>query len=129
MPCFSPYVPFFTNADAIDESYSFVPEKMDLKSAYWLYTALEFVVESHYTEFVEPNLDFQKELAQWARQKIEAVDQATKAMVGTELTKYLTKQNKEIAEHFNEATKQHLADLVTQGTELSKLTFKMDPNL
>lgn len=129
MPCFSPYVPFFTNADAIDESYSFVPEKMDLKSAYWLYTALEFVVESHYTEFVEPNLDFQKELAQWARQKIEAVDQATKAMVGIELTKYLTKQNKEIAEHFNEATKQHLADLVTQGTELSKLTFKMDPNL
>lgn len=129
IPSFSPYVPFFTNANEIDESYKNTPEKMDLNSAYWLYTALEFVVESHYTEFVEPNLAFQKELSEWARRKIETVDQEAKTLTGTELTDYLTKQNKEIAKHFNETTKNHLADLVTQGTEMSKLTFKMDPNL
>ena len=129
MPCFSAYVPFFTNANAIDKSYSFVPEKMNLDSAYWLYTALEFVVESHYQEFVEPNLDYQKELEQWACQKIAEVDEKALNLSGEALTDYLTEQNKEIAKHFNEATKAHLGDLVTQGTELSKLTFKMDPNL
>ncbi|WP_119327245.1 C69 family dipeptidase [Companilactobacillus musae] len=129
MPCFSAYVPFFTNANEIDKSYSYTPEKMDLKSAYWLYTALEFVVESHYSEFVEPNLDYQKELSEWARQKIEEVDHAVEKMDDIEVTDYLTEQNKLIAKHFNEVTKSHMADLVTKGTELSKLTFKMDPNL
>jgi hypothetical protein len=50
-------------------------------------------------------------------------------MTGEALTDYLTEQNHEIVKHYNEETMKHLADLVTQGTELSKLTFKMDPNL
>jgi len=129
IPSFSPYVPFFTNANEIDESYKNTPEKMDLNSAYWLYTALEFVVESHYAEFVEPNLAYQKELSEWARRKIAAVDKESATMTGAKLTEYLTEQNKEIAKYFNDKTKAHLADLVTKGAEMSKLTFKMDPNL
>jgi len=129
IPSFSPYVPFFTNANEIDESYKNTPEKMDLNSAYWLYTALEFVVESHYAEFVEPNLAYQKELSEWARRKIAAVDKESATMTGAKLTEYLTEQNKEIAKYFNDKTKSQLADLVTKGAEMSKLTFKMDPNL
>ena len=129
LPSFTPYVPFFTNANDIDKSYSYTPEKLDLKSAYWLYETLAMVVESHFTEFAKPNLDYQKDLEQWARQKIAEVDHATVTMSGAELTNYLTDQNHSIAEHFNEVTREHLADLITQGTELSKLTFKMDPNL
>jgi len=129
IPSFTTYVPFFTNADDIDESYSYVPEKLDLKSAYWLYESLAMIVESHYSEFSTANLDYQKELASWARQKIESVDKETKGMSGQKLTDYLTEQNHQIAKHFNDATKAHLGDLITQGTELSKLTFKMDPNL
>ncbi|WP_119318662.1 C69 family dipeptidase [Companilactobacillus formosensis] len=129
IPSFSPYVPFFTNANDIDETYSYVPEKLDMKSAYWMYETLAMIVESHYTEFVEPNLDYQKKLSQWARRKISEVETAASAKSGEELTSFLTEQNHLIAEHFNEATKEHIADLITKGTELSKLTFKMDPNL
>lgn len=102
---------------------------MDLKSAYWMYEALAMVVESHYKEFVEPNLNYQKTLSEWARRKIEAVDKKAVTMSGQELTDYLTEQNHEIVKHYNDETMKHLADLVTKGTELSKLTFKMDPNL
>jgi len=129
IPSFSPYVPFFTNANDIDKTYSYVPEKLDMKSAYWMYETLAMIVESHYTEFVEPNLDYQKKLSQWARRKISEVETAASAKSGEELTSFLTEQNHLIAEHFNETTKEHIADLITKGTELSKLTFKMDPNL
>ncbi|PMD67921.1 C69 family dipeptidase [Companilactobacillus nuruki] len=129
IPSFTPYVPFFTNATDIDGSYSFVPEKLDLKSAYWLYETLSMVVESHYREFADINLDYQKELATWARRKVATIDKETVNMSGSELTDYLTVQNHKIAKYFNDATKDHLADLITRGTELSELTFKMDPDL
>lgn len=60
IPSFCPQVPFFTNAKEIDESYSYTPEKLDLKSAYWLYTTLAMVVESHYAEFVEQKFGLSK---------------------------------------------------------------------
>lgn len=129
VPSFNAYVPFFTNADDTDVSYRELPAKMDLKSAFWLNEALAMVVESHYNEFAEQDLDFQKELGEWARRKIHEVDEHVKSIEGKELTTYLTSQNHEIANHFNTRAKELLFDLMTQGTELSALTFKMDPNL
>jgi dipeptidase len=102
---------------------------MSLDSAYWLYEALAMVVEAHYAEFIQADLDYQKELSQWARTKIREVDQQAQNLAGADLTNYLTKQNHEIAIHYNQATKKLLAELAMQGAELSKLTFKMDPNL
>lgn len=129
VPSFNAYVPFFTNADDTDVSYRELPAKMDLKSAFWLNEALAMVVESHYNEFAEQDLDFQKELGEWVRRKIHEVDEHVKSLEGKELTTYLTSQNHEIANHFNTRAKELLFDLMTQGTELSALTFKMDPNL
>lgn len=129
IPSFCPQVPMFTNVNSIDKSYANTPAKMDLKSAYWMYEALAMVVESHYKEFVEPNLDYQKALSEWSRRKIAAVDAKAVTMSDDKLTDYLTTQNEEIVKHYRKATMDHLADLVTQGTELSQLTFKMDPNL
>lgn len=129
VPSFCPHVPFFTNANDTDASYRELPKKMSLDSAYWLYEALAMVVESHYAEFIQQDLDYQKELSQWARTKIIEVDKKARQLEGAALTDYLTQQNHEIASHYNKATRELLADLTTQGTELSKLTFKMDPNL
>lgn len=129
VPSFCPHVPFFTNATDTDASYRELPATMSLDSAYWLYEALAMVVEAHYAEFIQADLDYQKELAQWARIKIREVDQRAQNLAGADLTNYLTKQNHEIATHYNQATKKLLADLTMQGAELSKLTFKMDPNL
>lgn len=44
-------------------------------------------------------------------------------------TDFLTHQNHEIAAHYHKATTDLLAQLVTEGTQLSKLTFVMDKNL
>ncbi|MDC4186584.1 C69 family dipeptidase [Loigolactobacillus coryniformis] len=129
VPSFCPHVPFFTNANDTDESYRNLPKTMSLDSAYWLYEALAMVVEAHYAEFIQADLDYQKELAQWARIKIREVDQRAQNLAGADLTNYLTKQNHEIATHYNQATQKLLTELVMQGAELSKLTFKMDPNL
>ncbi|WP_125589139.1 C69 family dipeptidase [Companilactobacillus jidongensis] len=129
IPTFCPHVPFFTNANDTDESYRELTEKMNLKSAYWMYEALAMIVESHYADFIQADIDYQKELSAWARRKIETVDKKAVTMSDSELTDYLTTQNHEIATHYNDATKTLLAELVTQGAELSKLTFKMDPNL
>ncbi|MFY3752449.1 C69 family dipeptidase [Lacticaseibacillus paracasei] len=129
IPAFCPHVPFFTNAIDTDKSYSEFPKKMDLSSAYWLYEALAMVVESHYAEFIEDDLAYQKDLNEWARRKIAEVDQAAAGMSGDDLTTYLTEQNHAIAKHYNDTTRDFLFKLITMGTNLSKLTFKMDPNL
>lgn len=129
VPTFCAYVPFFANADDTDASYREFPEKMDLNNAYWLNEALASVVESHYAKFAKDNLDFQDELQAWARRKIKAVDDQISQLDGQRLTSYLTSQNHDIAKHFNTRAQQHLFDLLTKGAELSKLTFKMDPNL
>ncbi|MDE3750822.1 C69 family dipeptidase [Pediococcus pentosaceus] len=129
VPSFCPHVPFFTNANDTDVSYRELPEQMSLDSAYWLYETLAMVVESHYAEFIQADLDYQKELSQWARTKISEVDQQAESLEGAQLTDYLTEQNHLIAQHYNDETKKLLAELTKQGAELSKLTFKMDPNL
>ncbi|WP_461214995.1 C69 family dipeptidase [Lacticaseibacillus sp. GG6-2] len=129
VPTFCPHVPMFTNANAIDDSYAYVPEKLDLKSAYWLYEALAMVVESHYADFIQADLDYQKELGEWARRKLAAVAAEADKLDGEALTAYLTAQNQEIVAHYNQVTQDFLFDLIAQGTELSALTFKMDPNL
>lgn len=129
VPSFCPHVPFFTNATDTDASYRELPATMSLDSAYWLYEALAMVVEAHYAEFIQADLDYQKELAQWARTKIREVDQQAGNFAGAKLTDYLTTQNHKIATHYNQATQKLLTELVMQGAELSKLTFKMDPNL
>ena len=129
VPAFNPYVPFFANDDDTDESYRNVPEKMNLESAFWLNEALAEVVESHYQEFMEKDEDYQKELNEWARRKIAQVDKEAASLEGQALIDYLTEQNHEIASHYNERTKALFFELLTEGCELSKMSFKMDPNL
>ena len=88
-------------------------------------------VESHYADFIQDDLDFQKELSQWSHTKVNEINDyvAAHALKGEELTKFLTDQNHEIVAHCNQQTKEFIAELITRGTELSGLTFKMDPNL
>ncbi|MGR3741308.1 C69 family dipeptidase [Companilactobacillus sp. DQM5] len=127
VPTFCPHVPFFANVTDTDDSYKNVPNKMKLTSAYWLNEALSMIVESHYKEFKQDDIDYQKALSQWARTKIDAVDNEISNK--KDPVKYLTEKNHEIASHYNKITTNFLADLVTRGTEFSKLTFKMDKNL
>ena len=120
-------MPFFTNANDTDVSYRELPEKMQLNNAYWLNEALAMVVESHYGAFKQADIDYQKALSEWARTRIAQVDKAVSNQA--DALDYLTQQNHDIATHYNQKTTDLLAQLVTEGTQLSKLTFVMDKNL
>ena len=131
LPAFCAHVPFFTNVNDIDDSYKHVYLKWNMKSAFWIYETLAMVAESHYHDFIEDDIDYQKALAQWARTRIKEVDNEvkTKGYTGEELTEFLTKQDADIVDHYNQQAKDVIGKMITKGTELSKLSFKMDPNL
>lgn len=102
---------------------------MTLDSAYWLFEALAMVVESHYEDFIEADLAYQKDLSEWARREIATIQTHALGLEGAAQTAYLTQQNQRIVDHYLTTTRDFLFELMTEGTELSKLTFKMDPNL
>lgn len=129
VPSFSPYVPFFANADDTDESYRVVPKKMDFQHAYWLYAALAEVVESHYAEFIQQDIDYQKDLASWTRRQVHNADIRVNSMDAKDLSNYLTQVNHETVVHCNQKTRELIYSLITQGCEFSNLKYKMDPNL
>ena len=65
----------------------------------------------------------------WFAQRYLSPVAAADQLSGAKLTTYPTGQNHKIAKHYNKKAKRLLFDLMTQETEFSKLTFKMDPNL
>ena len=129
IPGFSAYVPFFGNATDTDDSYSKLPKKMDFEHAFWLDEALAEIVEAHLGEFYNDDQDFIKEMHSWTRRKIHEADVVATQKSGQDLTDYLTSQNHEIAQYCNNKTRELIFKLLTKGTELSKINYKMDPNL
>ena len=129
IPGFSAYVPFFGNATDTDDSYSKLPKKMDFDHAFWLDEALAEIVEAHLGEFYNDDQDFIKEMHSWTRRKIHEADVVATQKSGQDLTDYLTSQNHEIAQYCNNKTRELIFKLLTKGTELSKINYKMDPNL
>lgn len=131
MPTYSPYVPFYTNANDTDPSYSQTPMQLDLDedSAYWLHRSMGALVESHYSKFIQQDRDYLTALSQAFRTHVQATDDANEALADTALTEALTKANYAIVEAVKKETKQQIASLLMQSMELSKLTFNMDKNL
>lgn len=60
---------------------------------------------------------------------ISEIDNGVADLNGEEATAYLTKENYRIVAQMRELTMEAIADCVTGGLELSKLTFDMDKNL
>lgn len=129
VPAFSPFVPFFANATDTAPTYSATPLHADNVSAYWLYRKLSVLVESHYAEFIQPDIDFLTASKQAFTAHVAATDTTAKQLDGAELTAYLTAQNRAIADATQERTTQLINQLFEQGLTLSKLTFNMDVNL
>ncbi|WP_251545913.1 C69 family dipeptidase [Limosilactobacillus caecicola] len=129
IPTFSAYVPFFGNATDTDVSYRDLPKTMDFDHTFWLDEALAEIVEAHLEDFYEDDQAFLKDMQAWTRRKLHNVDVTAAQKTGDDLTKFLTEQNHEIAQYCNEQTRQLIFKLLSKGTTLSKLTFKLDPNL
>lgn len=128
-PSFTPYVPFFANATDTDPSYSETPVKWDRDSAYWQYRTLSMLVESHYNQFAQADLDYLKAAQEAQRRMIAATDKQAKTLQGAALTAYLTQQNYAMVAEMRKRTEALIGELIMQGINLSELTFNMDINL
>ncbi|GAX02162.1 C69 family dipeptidase [Secundilactobacillus silagei] len=129
VPAFSPYVPFFANANDTDPSYANTPVHADQESAYWMYRKLSVLVESHYAEFVQDDRDYLTASLELFAKHVAKTDQVASKLTGEELTTYLTQQNYLIVSEMKARTTKLMNDLFEHGLELSKLTFNMDVNL
>ena len=131
IPTFTPYIPFFGNADDIDVSYRETPKKlnMDLKSAYWMYRALSMIVEAHHAEFTQDDLNYLKDSREYLYRWVSQVAPKVEGMSDNDACAYLSKETHKMVAEMAKRTKELMSNLIMHGLELSKLTFIMDKNL
>lgn len=129
IPSFTPYVPFFTNAEDTDDSYSNTPLEYDINSAYWMYRTLSMLTESHYSKFVQECRDYLTQAREQQHRLVEETIQDARNYSGAELTAFLTKRNHEMVADMKARTMSQIGNFITEGLTLSKLTFNMDINL
>ncbi|MCC3151434.1 C69 family dipeptidase, partial [Bifidobacterium bifidum] len=98
IPTFTPYVPFFGNADEVDASYRNTPKEMnvDFKSAYWMYRALSMLVEAHHAEFLQDDLDYLKDAREYFHRFVDEVAPLVDGMTNQEATAILSAKNQEL---------------------------------
>ena len=131
IPSFTPYVPFFGNADTLDATYRLTPPEMnlDFKSAYWMYRGLSMLVESHYAEFIQADYDYLKDAREYLYRFVEDTAHQTADLTANEAIQVLNTASTELTAEMAQRTKKLMSQLMMHGLELSKLTFKMDANL
>ena len=129
IPSFTPYVPFFTNAEDTDDSYSQTPLEYDINSAYWMYRTLSMLTESHYSKFIQECRDYLTQAREQQHRLVEETIQDAGNYSGAELTAFLTKRNHEMVADMKARTMSQIGTFITEGLTLSKLTFNMDINL
>ena len=81
------------------------------------------------SEFAKPDLDYLKSIRQyfhsWVAENTDKLD----GLSDKEATAYLNDRTKGMLDEVHQRTKTLMAELMTKGVEMSKLTFDMDPNL
>lgn len=126
---FTPYLPFYANATDTDPSFSNTSMTYNVKDAYWMYRTVSMLTESHYSHFDQEDIDYLKDCREELRRLIDATDTGAKDLSGEALTAYLTEQNHQIVAQMRDKTMAFIGQLVTEGLEMSKLTFNIDVNL
>jgi dipeptidase len=94
-----------------------------------MYRKLSVLVESHYSEFIQDDVDFLTDVKEKLRRHVQATIDEAKGLSDNELTNYLTEQNHQAVKMMRIATEDMIHRLFEKGLNLSKLTFNMDKNL
>lgn len=128
-PTFAPYVPFFANMNDTAPSYNNTSMTYNFGDAYWLYKSLGALVEGHYSQLVQMDLDYLIDARKYFHARVHEIDQLANSYQGDDLTGYLTDLNQETVQNIENKTHKLMGDLFIKGAELSKLTFNMDKNL
>ena len=131
VPSFTPFIPFYGNSTDTDETFNNTSLKFNINDAYWMYRTVAMLVESHYSKFVQMDLDYLSESHEELNRIVKKIDleAKNKSLSGNQLTEFLTESNHKIVDHMRSKTMNLIGNLITNGLELSKLTFNMDKNL
>ncbi|MGX7351651.1 peptidase C69 [Enterococcus canis] len=127
-PTFSPYLPFYTNMTETPASYRDVPETLDLNYSYWFYRTMSMLVEAHYSDFLQENIDYLTSCRQYTHGMIAQTDKLAQDH-SEDLAAFLTSRNALLSKDITEKTTALMQELILKGINLSKLTFDMDKNL
>ncbi|MEG0418810.1 C69 family dipeptidase [Gordonibacter sp.] len=126
---FSPFVPFFANADQSHPAWESVAERPDPESAYWLLRTLGMLAENRYELVARTANDYLKASWQKAHEFVAATDRTCAGMTGAKLTATLTKLNSAFMDRMLTDLRSVLQDIVIASAEDSRLSFDMDANL
>ncbi|WP_125980703.1 C69 family dipeptidase [Loigolactobacillus iwatensis] len=127
--CYSPFVPFYTNVTDTPKNYQVADAKVSLNSAYWLYKALQVVVEPHYHQFISQVNDYRDTSQSYVLGRLKKIDTDAAQLSADKITSYLTKANDDTAGNITNKTEVLLSDLFKQSLLSSKYFFDRGQNL
>lgn len=125
----SVYVPFYAGISDTPADYQRGLGTYSPDSAYWVFKQAGVLVDPHYKQFGEQLKQTQKELNQQFGRSVLQTDQKAKQLNGVELKTLLTKESTNNAELALKKYRELSANLITQTTAFSPLSYKQDLNL
>lgn len=125
----SVYVPFYAGITDTPADYQRGLGTYSPDSAYWVFKQAGVLVDPHYKQFGEQLKHTQQELNQQFARSVMQTDQSAKALSGIELSAMLTRESTQNAELALKKYRELTADLITQATAFSPLSYKQDLNL
>lgn len=124
---YSPYVPFFTNANDTPEDYKNTTADVSVDNVYWLEKTLSVLIEPKYHEYSDIIHAYLDGCQSYARQRVEQADEGVDA--AKDVTQYLTDNNLQTAKEISSRTHKLFDTLVKKGLNLSKTTWEKGQNL
>lgn len=126
---YSAQVPFYANVNDTPENYKNTTDKVDLNSAYWLNKTIAVLAEPQYHRIINRVNTFKDETQSYVRSRIVVTDRRAADLSGSELTDYLTEQNKATAAEVTKRTVDLFDSLVKEASSHMLLAFEKGQNL
>ncbi|MFC6255422.1 C69 family dipeptidase [Secundilactobacillus hailunensis] len=125
----SVYVPFYAGITETPAEYQRGLETYSPDSAYWVFKQAGVLVDAHYDQFGDLLKQTQKELNQQFGRSVLQTDQKAQHLNGIELSALLTQESMANAALALKKYRELTAELITQATAFSPLSYKHDANL
>lgn len=98
-----------------------------MNNAYWLFKVISYYTETHFNLLEKDNLDFLSRMQILARQRIDEI--TNNFNEDEDYLSYFTNENNKTLKLFIEESQKYLNQCMIKALGVSKLSFKMDPDL
>ena len=126
---FSPYVPFFANANDTPDNYKVAGKNYSPDSAYWMYKLMQVITEPRYHQFINKINTYRGQVLSYGLGQIAATDAKAASYDGNELTNFLTSSNIETANHITDMSKKIIHELINDSLQNSLFQYEKGDNL